>query len=71
MLNDTQARKLKPSGKPAIDGYIPGLRLYPKSRVGTGNWILRYTSPENGRRRDMGLGSYPMIEVVPEIRTGC
>jgi integrase len=57
-----------PGDKPIGDGGIGGLRLEPGSVKGQGKWILRFTSPSTGRRRDMGLGVYPEIGVA-EART--
>lgn len=62
-LSDAKARKLKPEDKPVSDGTIAGLYLYPAKMPGTGKWIFRFKSPENGKRRDMGLGSYPIVSI--------
>ncbi|WP_183823356.1 tyrosine-type recombinase/integrase [Aliirhizobium cellulosilyticum] len=62
-LSDAKARKLKPDDKPVSDGTIAGLYLYPAKTVGTGKWIFRFKSPENSKRRDMGLGSYPIVSI--------
>lgn len=59
MLSDAKARKLKPNDRPVSDGTIVGLYLVPSSTAGSGKWILRFVSPMNGKRREMGLGSYP------------
>ncbi|WP_417249523.1 tyrosine-type recombinase/integrase, partial [Celeribacter sp.] len=59
MLTDTQARNLKPHDKAVAVGGVAGLTLKPSSRVGTGKYTLRFVSPCTGKRRDMGLGSYP------------
>ncbi|QRM53819.1 tyrosine-type recombinase/integrase [Sinorhizobium sp. BG8] len=63
MLSDAKARKLKPDDKPVSDGTIAGLSLVPGSAVGRGKWILRFVSPVNGKRREMGLGSYPTTSI--------
>lgn len=63
MLSDARARKLKPSDKPVSDGTIKGLYLFPAPTPGGGKWILRFVSPVNGKRRDMGLGSYPAVSI--------
>jgi len=62
-LSDAKARKLKPEDKPVSDGTIAGLYLYPAKTAGTGKWIFRFKSPENSKRRDMGLGSYPIVSI--------
>lgn len=61
MLTDTKARKVRPGEKPLQVGGVTGLYLRPGSNVGTGKFILRFVSPETGKRRDMGLGVYPTI----------
>ena len=68
MLTDVKARKIQPGGKPVSDGAVPGLYLFPSTKVGTGKWIIRYVSPRTGKRRDMGLGRYPDVP-IREART--
>ncbi|MDI7862856.1 tyrosine-type recombinase/integrase [Rhizobiaceae bacterium n13] len=63
MLSDAKARKLKPGDKPVSDGTIRGLYLFPTTTHGSGKWIFRFVSPINGKRRDMGLGSYPAVSI--------
>jgi len=63
MLSDAKARKLKPTDKPVSDGTIVGLYLVPGGSPGTGKWILRFLSPATGKRREMGLGSYPTTSI--------
>ncbi len=63
MLSDAKARKLKPNDKPVSDGTIVGLYLVPGSNPGSGKWILRFLSPVTGKRREMGLGSYPTTSI--------
>lgn len=64
MLSDAKARKIKPKDKPISDGTVPGLYLVPtEASAGTGKWILRFVSPTTGKRREMGLGSYPTISI--------
>ena len=60
-LTDMKARNLMPGEKPVQHGGVPGLRLEPSAARGTGKWILRFVSPQTGKRRDMGLGSYPAV----------
>jgi len=59
MLKDVKARKIKPGDKPVSDGTVQGLYLFPGRSVGKAKWVFRFVSPETGKRRDMGLGSYP------------
>jgi integrase len=68
MISDLKARKLEAGAKPVSDGTIPGLRLEPGSAKGRGKWTLRFVSPVTGKRRDMGLGTYPEVGVA-EART--
>ncbi|MBD8689838.1 MULTISPECIES: tyrosine-type recombinase/integrase [unclassified Rhizobium] len=68
MLSDAKARKLKPDDKPVSDGTITGLYLVPGGSPGNGKWILRFLSPTTGKRREMGLGSYPTTS-IREART--
>lgn len=64
-LTDSKARAIRPNDKPLTDGTITGLRLHPHAREkGQGQWKLRFVSPETGKRRDMGLGSYPAVGLV-------
>lgn len=64
MISDLKARKITPDSKPIADGMIPGLRLEPGSARGRGKWTLRFVSPETGKRRDMGLGTYPETSIA-------
>ncbi|WP_042775864.1 tyrosine-type recombinase/integrase [Sinorhizobium fredii] len=68
MLSDARARKLKPGDKPISDGAAKGLYLFPSAKPGSGKWVLRFVSPITGKRRDMGLGSYPAV-TIREART--
>lgn len=63
VLTDAKARKIRPIDKPISDPSVTGLYLFPSPTAGTGKWVLRFVSPENGRRRDMGLGSYPVVSL--------
>lgn len=63
MLSDAKARKLKPNDKAVSDGTILGLYLVPGGRPGSGKWIFRFLSPATGKRREMGLGSYPTTSI--------
>jgi integrase len=64
MLSDAKARKVKPGNKPIAIGGVPGAFLFPATSAGQGKWILRFVSPVSGKRRDMGLGSYPAVGVA-------
>ena len=64
MLTETRARRIKTTDKPLADGTVVGLRLLPGTVNGRGKWQLRFTSPETGARRDMGLGVYPDVSIL-------
>jgi len=64
MLSDTRARRITPDDKPVAAGGVSGLFLFPSSRSGQGKWILRFVSPVTGKRRDMGLGTYPALGIA-------
>lgn len=63
MLTETKAKRIKPGDKPVADGTVTGLRLLATSTAGRGKWQLRFVSPETDKRRDMGLGSYPDVNI--------
>ena len=63
-ITDLRAKKITPGEKPMADGAIPGLWLHPGSAKGQGKWILRFVSPVTGKRRDMGLGTYPQVGIA-------
>lgn len=64
-LTDSKAKTIKPGDKALADGSVTGLRLHPHAKNnGQGQWKLRYVSPASGKRRDMGLGSYPEVGIA-------
>jgi integrase len=65
-ITDRTARAIKPDDKPILGG-ITGFYLFPGSARGRGKWIIRYVSPVTGKRRDMGLGSFPDTGVARAI----
>ncbi|SED20219.1 Integrase [Rhizobiales bacterium GAS191] len=69
-ITDLKAKKVAPGDKPVADGTISGLRLEPGSAKGQGKWILRFVSPVTGKRRDMGLGTYPEVGIADARRRG-
>lgn len=68
-ITDRQARAIRPGSRPIHSG-VTGLWLYPGSDRGHGKWILRFVSPVTGKRRDMGMGSYPDTGVARAIEKG-
>jgi integrase len=63
-LTDLKAKNIKPGDRNIPDGTIIGMRLEAGKAKGQGKWILRYVSPETTKRRDMGLGAYPMVSIT-------
>lgn len=62
-LSDLQLKKVSPEAKPISDGVTKGLRFEPGKAMGQGKWIFRYVSPLSGKRRDMGLGTFPQTSL--------
>lgn len=69
-LTELRAKKIAPDQKPLADGTAKGLWLVPNSNKGRGKWILRFISPMTGKRRDMGLGSYPEVGISEAREAG-
>jgi integrase len=63
ILTERQAQALRPTDSPVFDGKVTGLMLTP-TKTGAKRWTLRFTSPVTGKRRDMGLGSYPEVTIL-------
>lgn len=70
LLTETKARSMLSGDKPIADGTVSGLYLVPSNRVGHGKWLLRFTSPEINKRREMGLGTYPEVSIAQARRRG-
>ena len=64
LLTDTKAKAMKPGDKQIAHGGITGLALEPSPTKGSGKWIFRYVSPTSGKRRKMGLGTYPEVSIA-------
>jgi len=62
-ITDVMLKKLLPGSKPVSDATVSGLRYEPGAVKGQGKWILRFVSPTTGKRRDMGLGTYPEVAI--------
>jgi hypothetical protein len=56
-LSAQEVAKLSEEGRHAVGGAVPGLHL--RIEGGRRSWVLRKTV--RGKRRDLGLGSYPLI----------
>jgi len=63
-LTDNRIKNAKATGSMyrLRDGYEPGLTLT-ISPKGAKSWALWFTSPETGKRRSYGLGSYPVVKL--------
>lgn len=65
VLTDAKARNVKPGSPALTHGGVTGLALHPSpTHKGQGKWVLRYTSPATGKRRNAGLGTYPAISIA-------
>ena len=69
-LTDTKARNITPETRPLAAGGVSGLYLFPSATRGKGKWILRFISPATGKRRDMGLGTYPEVGIAAARKAG-
>lgn len=69
ILTDARARNIKPDGGPIAHGAVTGLALHPSGARGQGKWVLRYVSPITGKRRNAGLGSYPMVGIAAAAKS--
>jgi len=63
-LSNLKAKNITPDDKPMSDGTVPGLRLEAGKSKGRGKWTLRFVSPVTGKRRDMGLSTYPEVSIT-------
>lgn len=70
LLTDRKAKSIKPSDAALPHGGIVGLALHPLKTIGSGQWKLRYISPITGKRRTMGLGSYPETSIAEATQKG-
>ncbi len=62
VLKELQVRRLERSGQHSVGG-CAGLVLQ-ITPTGSKSWILRYVSPQTGRRRELGLGPYPEVTLA-------
>ncbi len=63
ILTDLKAKNIKPDSAALPHGGVAGLSLIPSKTKGKGKWVLRFVSPVTGKRRNMGLGTYPEISI--------
>lgn len=68
-ITNKQAQAIKPGDKAKQTG-VTGLTLQPTKTKGRGKWNLRFVSPVTGKRRDMGMGSYPDVPVAEALTQG-
>lgn len=65
LLTDVKARSMTPGSRAIAHGGVTGLTLLPSAtHKGQGKWVFRYVSPTTGRRRNAGVGSYPLISIA-------
>jgi integrase len=69
ILTERQAQALRPGDNPVFDGKVTGLMLAP-TKTSAKTWTLRFTSPVTGKRRDMGLGTYPEVTILEARKKG-
>jgi len=58
-LSAQEVAHLSEEGRHAVGGIVPGLHL--RIEGGCRSWVLR--KAVNGKRRDLGLGPYPMVSL--------
>ncbi|SFZ85412.1 Integrase [Devosia enhydra] len=69
-LTDSRAKSIAAKGDVLMDGSVDNLMLKSNGKKGRGAWVFRFVSPTErdasgkGKRRDMGLGSYPKISIA-------
>lgn len=63
-LTHKKAINIKPNDNPIPHGGVTGLSLFPSPNKGKGKWVLRFTSPSTGKRRNAGLGSFPSVGIA-------
>jgi integrase len=63
LLTDLKIKKLKAADGLVCAGVVRGL-YFKASTPGRGKWVLRFVSPDSGKRRDMGLGTYPDVSIA-------
>lgn len=51
-------------------GGVKNLWFIPGKTKGAGKWLFRFVSPITGKRRDMGLGSYPETSILEVSKLG-
>lgn len=70
LLTDRKAQALKPTDNALPHGGVTGLSLHPLKTKGHGQWKLRFVSPVTGKRRSLGLGSYPEVSIAEVSQLG-
>lgn len=62
-ITDVMLKKLAAGSKRINDPTVSGLYYEPGRFKGEGKWTLRFVSPTIGKRRDMGLGTFPEVGI--------
>jgi len=70
IINNLQAKAIKPDDKPIAHGAVTGLTLVPSKTKGHGYWRFIFTSPETKKRRETSLGTYPEVSILEAGKQG-
>ncbi len=70
IINNLQAKAIKPDDKPIAHGAVTGLTLVPSKTKGHGYWRFIFTSPETKKRRETSFGTYPEISIAEAGKQG-
>lgn len=70
IINNLQAKAIKPDDKPIAHGAVTGLTLVPSKTKGHGYWRFIFTSPETKKRRETSFGTYPEISIAEASKQG-
>lgn len=69
-ITDKTLSNMAAGSKPITDSAVKGLRFEPGKSRGYGKWIFRFTSPVTGKRRDLGLGTFPLVRLADARKQG-
>lgn len=68
-LKNSDILKIKAGGKAVSQGSVPGLQYRPSATTnGHGQWIFRYVSPEDGKRKQISFGVFPDVDVNAAVK---
>jgi len=63
LLTELKIKKIDVADGLVSDGGVPGL-YFKASSPGKGKWVFRFVSPDTKKRRDMGIGTYPDVNIA-------